>query len=110
LPVGFEDVVSSFGRDARIGAGSLGEAAIHSLVFAKTKNKEHNLNAAGNAELIENPKQVILHGMLGKSQGPCDLPIGQAFRHRELHRVPPLKRPVYPPIFPGAQVPIHAKP
>jgi hypothetical protein len=30
------------------------------FVFAKTKNIEHNLNAAGNAELIENPKQVIL--------------------------------------------------
>jgi hypothetical protein len=37
LPVGFEGVVSSFGPDARTGAGPLGKAAIQSLSFAKTK-------------------------------------------------------------------------
>src|ERR1700722_4456300 len=57
------------------------------LVFAKTKNLEHNLNAAGNAELIENPKQGILDG---NSQAPCDLPIGQAFRHTANYIVSPL--------------------
>jgi hypothetical protein len=60
------------------------------FVFAKTKNIEHNLNPAGNAELIENPKQVILDGMLGKSQAPCDLPIGQAFRHTANYMLFPL--------------------
>jgi hypothetical protein len=61
-----------------------------SLCLCENEKHRAQPQPGWNAELIENPKHVILDGMLGKSQAPCDLPIGQAFRHTANYMLFPL--------------------
>src|SRR5580698_5565063 len=41
---------------------------------------EHNFDALGNSELIEDAEQVILYGMFGEAQALSDFAVGQTLR------------------------------
>jgi len=46
---------------------------------------KHHLDTAGDAELVEDAKQIILYRMLGEFESPCNLAIAQTLGHASNH-------------------------
>src|SRR5208337_34534 len=48
-------------------------------------SEQDHFHALGNSQLVENPEQVILDGVLGKRKALGDLAIGETFRDTSHH-------------------------